>query len=198
VGPSVVQALWANAALRAFSGFLIMFLGFLLREESIGGMEPNVALGVVAASAAVGNATGTGLGAWLKTRGPEGIVAGVLTVSVASAVTAAIVYDLATVVTVAAVAGLAQALGKLSLDAMIQRDIPEAVRTSAFARTETALQLAWVVGGGVGISLPLDGTLGMTVAAVTLLVALVFPGRRLAVRRSRRRRSPGVRGWAAR
>ncbi|CAM5563179.1 MFS transporter OS=Streptomyces cyaneofuscatus OX=66883 GN=G3I52_20265 PE=4 SV=1 [Streptomyces cyaneofuscatus] len=29
---------------------------------------------------------------------------------------------------------------------MIQRDVPEEVRTSAFARSETLLQMAWVVG----------------------------------------------------
>lgn len=99
---------------------------------------------------------------------------------------------------VAAVAGLAQALGKLSLDAMIQRDIPEEVRTSAFARSETALQLAWVVGGGVGIVLPLNGTLGMGIAAGVLIMALVLTGRRLTTRRSRPARSPGFRLRGAR
>ncbi|CAM5324175.1 hypothetical protein SALBM217S_01389 [Streptomyces griseoloalbus] len=48
----------------------------------------------------------------------------------------------------AAVAGFAHALAKLSLDALIQRDVPELVRTSAFARSETLLQMSWVLGGG--------------------------------------------------
>ena len=60
----------------------------------------------------------------------------------------------------AAIAGFAQALAKLSLDALIQRDVPEAVRTSAFARSETLLQMSWVLGGAVGIVLPLNGTPG--------------------------------------
>ena len=42
-----------------------------------------------------------------------------------------------------------------SLDATIQRDVPERHRTSAFARSETLLQLSWVVGGFIGIALPL-------------------------------------------
>ncbi len=63
----------------------------------------------------------------------------------------------------AAVTGLTQALAKLSLDALIQRDVPEEVRTSAFARSETLLQLAWVIGGGIGIILPLNGMLGLSV-----------------------------------
>jgi hypothetical protein len=75
---------------------------------------------------------------------------------------------------VALAAGLAQSLGKLSLDAVIQRDVPEAVRTSAFARSETLLQLSWVVGGGVGIVLPLNGALGLGLAALGLVVMLVL------------------------
>ncbi|NED80817.1 MFS transporter, partial [Streptomyces sp. SID11233] len=59
----------------------------------------------------------------------------------------------------------AQALAKLSLDALIQREVPEQVRTSAFARSETMLQMAWVLGGAIGIALPLNGVLGLSVAA---------------------------------
>ena len=36
-----------------------------------------------------------------------------------------------------------------SLDAIIQREVPESLRASAFARSETMLQLAWVVGGAL-------------------------------------------------
>ena len=46
-------------------------------------------------------------------------------------------------------------MGKLSLDALIQRDVPERHRTSAFARSETLLQLSWVIGGFIGIAIPL-------------------------------------------
>jgi hypothetical protein len=67
---------------------------------------------------------------------------------------------------VALVAGAAAALGKLGLDAVLQADVPERVRTSAFARSETVLQLAWVAGGVVGLWLPLSGPWGLGVAAV--------------------------------
>ena len=56
---------------------------------------------------------------------------------------------------------------------MIQRDVPEHVRASAFARSDTALQLAWVLGGGLGIALPLVPPLGMGIAAAGLLGGLV-------------------------
>jgi MFS family permease len=198
VGPSVVLALWANAAMRGFSGFLIMFLGFLLRKHPIADLGSTQLFGAVVTAAAVGNAIGTALGAWLKSRAPEAIIFCVLMVSAACAAWAAVMYSLVTVLAVSASAGLAQALGKLSLDAMIQRDIPEEVRTSAFARTETALQVAWVIGGGIGISLPLNGTLGMSVAAVSLTLTLMIVGRKLTTRRTRRKRSPGMRLRTAR
>ena len=71
-------------------------------------------------------------------------------------------------------AGLAQSLAKLALDATIQRDVPERVQSSAFARSDTTLQLAWVVGGFVGIAMPLIRRgLGLGVAAGVLALRLV-------------------------
>jgi hypothetical protein len=84
---------------------------------------------------------------------------------------AAIDYGLWTVVAISAVAGLSQALGKLSLDALVQSDVPERTRTSAFARSETALQLAWVGGGAVGLVLPLSGPWGLGLAACATAIA---------------------------
>ncbi|ARF56936.1 MFS transporter [Streptomyces gilvosporeus] len=180
VGPSVLHGLQANAALRALSGFLTFFLAFLLREQPLGGLGPAASLGLVAVAAGTGNALGTAVGAWLKARDPEAIIAGVLGLALSVTVLAAVFYEVMAPVVVtaaAACAGLCQALAKLSLDATIQRDVPEAVRTSAFARSETALQLSWVVGGALGISLPLIGVLGMAVAS-----GLVALGAAVAVR----------------
>src|SRR5215210_3614770 len=179
----VVSALRANAALRAFSGFLTMFLAFLLRENPIGGLDDTVALALVAGCAATGNAVGTTIGSRLRTRAPEAVIVVVLAVVTAAAVGGAFFYGVTTVIAVGFSAGLAQSLGKLSLDAIVQREVPEAIRTSAFARSETLLQLGWVVGGGVGIALPLNGRLGLGVAAVGLVVTLVFTMRAAGQRR---------------
>src|SRR3712207_9066264 len=46
------------------------------------------------------------------------------------------------------------------------------LRASAFARSETVLQLSWVVGGALGIALPPTGWLGFTVAAGLLVLAV--------------------------
>nr|WP_242440599.1 MFS transporter [Streptomyces sp. CB02923] len=180
VGPSVLHGLQANCSLRSLSGLLTFFLAFLLREHPLGGLGPQVSLGLVAVAAGAGNALGTAVGAWLRARAPELIIAVVLGLALAVVVTAAAFYAVLAIVVVtgvAATAGLCQALGKLSLDALIQRDVPEPVRTSAFARSETALQLSSVVGGAVGIALPLNGTVGLAVGA-----ALLTAGALLAVR----------------
>ncbi len=165
VGPSVLHGLQANAAHRALSGFLIFFLAFLLREHPLAGQSAAVSLGIVGVAAGTGNACGTAVGSWLRARGPEVIVATVLGLALGVAVLTAVLFSTVMVAALAAVAGFTQALSKLSLDAMIQRDVPEEVRTSAFARSETLLQMSWVAGGAIGIALPLNGVLGMSVAA---------------------------------
>ncbi|MFE9450592.1 MFS transporter [Streptomyces sp. NPDC006739] len=165
VGPAVTHALGANAALRCLSGFLIFFLAFLLREHPLTGESAAVSLGIVGVSAGAGNALGTAVGAWLRSRAPEIIIVTVVAVVLGTAMVAAVFFGAFLVACLAAVAGFAQALAKLCLDALIQRDVPELVRTSAFARSETLLQMAWVFGGAVGIVMPLNGTLGLGVAA---------------------------------
>ncbi|WP_189214614.1 MULTISPECIES: MFS transporter [Streptomyces] len=170
VGTAVTHALAANAALRCLSGFLIFFLAFLLRVHPIAGQSAAVSLGIVGVAAGAGNALGTAVGAWLRSRAPELIIVTVVAIELGVAVTAAVFFGTVLVACLGAVAGFAQALGKLSLDALIQRDVPERVRTSAFARSETLLQMSWVLGGAIGIALPLNGVLGLAVAAAIVAV----------------------------
>jgi MFS family permease len=174
VGAAVVRALRANAALRALSGLLTMFLAFLLREQPLGGLGPELTVALAIGGVVVGSMIGTAAGALLRVRRPDAIVVGVLLGAAATTVLSAVVWTLATALLVCLVAGLAQQLGKLALDAVVQRDVPERVRTSAFARSETVLQLAWVVGGIVGIAMPLVAPLGLGVAAAGLAAAAVL------------------------
>nr|WP_152892548.1 MFS transporter [Streptomyces adustus] len=179
VGPAVTHALGANAALRCLTGFLIFFLAFLLREHPMTGQSAAVSLGIVGVAAGVGNALGTAVGAWLRSRAPEIIIVTVVAIVLGAAVTAAVFFGAVLVACLTAIAGFAQALAKLSLDALIQRDVPEPVRTSAFARSETLLQVSWVFGGAVGIVLPLNGTLGLAVAACIVAVGWLTTARGL-------------------
>lgn len=165
VGPAVTHALAANASIRCLSGFLIFFLAFLMREHPMTGQSAAVSLAIVGVAAGTGNALGTAVGAGLRSRAPEIIIVTVVACVLTATVLAATFFGALLVACLAAIAGFAQALAKLSLDALIQRDVPERVRTSAFARSETLLQMAWVVGGAIGIATPLIGPLGLAVGA---------------------------------
>lgn len=192
LGPVVTEALRANAALRAFSGFLILFLAFLVRAGGFPGVPQSLALGMFVVAAGAGGVVGTSVGAWARSRAPELLVLATLALATAAAAVSAAFYGLVAVVVVAAVAGVAQSLGKLGLDALVQRDVREGVRASAFARSETLLQLSWVVGGGAGLAVSLvpNGTLGFALTAAGLAGMFAF----LLAGRARRHRAPRPRG----
>ncbi|GAA1112164.1 hypothetical protein GCM10009630_06540 [Kribbella jejuensis] len=169
---AVSRGIRCNLGLRFVSGFLTMYLAFLLRDQPVSGVKGAVAAGAVVAAAGIGNSLGTLVGSLLKARKPEGVVLAVLLADAAVAVAVAVLYGFPILIALGLVAGLCSSLGKLSLDAMIQRDVPESVRTSVFARSETVLQLAWVLGGGCGIVLPLIPRLGFGFLAGVLLVVV--------------------------
>jgi hypothetical protein len=148
----------------------------------ISGHSPQFLLAAVIGAAGLGNFVGIAVGSVMKGVNPKLTVVLAMLAGAAAAVLAALTYGLFSLVVLGFVAGLAQCLAKLSLDSTIQRDVPERVRTSAFARSDTTLQLAWVIGGFVGIALPASPRLGLTTAAVVLvawsLFVLAGPGRR--------------------
>ena len=170
VGPSVMLGLRANTALKALSGFFSIFMAFLVREHPIDGLKPLTAIAFIAVAIAVGSGCGSFIGGMLKERAPEAIVTASLAIAAAVAVVAAFYYGLVMVLVLSFIAGVSPAMAKLSLDAMIQRDTAEAVRTSAFARSETVLQLAWVLGGGVALALPGYAWLGLSALAAGLSI----------------------------
>lgn len=167
----VVTALRCNAGLRLLSGFLTMYLAFLLRDDPFPGWEdrPELLLGLVVGAAGAGSTMGVALGSLLRSVRPEVTVLVTLLLDTALAVVVAVTYGLPTAVLLGLTAGLAQSLGKLSLDALLQSEIPERSRTSAFARSETLLQLSWVCGGFLGLVMPLEPRLGFGAVAAVLL-----------------------------
>ena len=78
LGPVVGEAMGANAALRAFSGFMIFFLIFLLRTVHFGTVPDKLALGELVGASLIGGFIGTAIGAGLKSRAPQVIVFGML------------------------------------------------------------------------------------------------------------------------
>jgi MFS family permease len=171
---TVAFALRANCGPRWLSGFLTMFMAFLLRENPIGDWRPEVLLGLVIGAAGLGNTLGIALASVLKRVNPALTVVIAVVADAVMALVAALLYGLVPLVLLGLTAGLSQSLAKLSLDSTIQRDVHERVQTSAFARSDTTLQLAWVVGGFVGIAMPLMPRTGLGVAVAVLTAWLVF------------------------
>lgn len=188
IPPAVAYALRANCGPRWLSGFLIMFMAFLLRQHPIEGWSPEALTAVVVGAAALGNFLGVVAASLLKRISPAVTVSVVLLVDVAATALGALFYGVFMIGVLGLVAGLGQALAKFSLDATIQRDVPHRVQASAFARSDTTVQLAWVIGGFVGIAMPLDpAELGLFVAAVVLTAWTAF----VLTRRPRAAAEPG-------
>jgi MFS family permease len=137
------------------------------------GVREVVALGAVAVAAGVGNAAGAFLGNRLGQRAPLRVATGMLLLASVSAIATAALYSLVTLVVLGLVTGAFAQLGRLCLGAIVQSDTDEAMHSRVFAQTETRLQGAWVVGGGLGTVLPLIPWLGFGVVSLLLVIALV-------------------------
>jgi hypothetical protein len=170
---AVLAALVSALGTRLLIGFLTLFVAFLMREHPLPGLPGTVTLALVVGVAGAGNAIGTVIGNALAHRRPEVIISAALLATVASAIATAVFYSLWTLLALGLVAGLATQLVKVGTDAVVQRDIEESVRTRVFAWVETSLQMAWVVGGGIGIALPLVPQLGFGVVAGLLVLVLL-------------------------
>jgi predicted MFS family arabinose efflux permease len=90
----------------------------------------------------------------------------------AIAVVAAVSGSLVVAALAAFVTSGASAIAKASLDASLQDDLPEESRASAFGRSESVLQLAWVLGGAMGVLVYTELWVGFTAIAALLIPAL--------------------------
>lgn len=194
VGPVVREAMEANASVRFFYGFILFFLAFDLRTEHFGHTSYKIALGGFAAAIAVGGVLGTLIGSALKARAPTVLMFTVLALATLVSIACAMFFGLWSVLAVALAAAISQTLVKVSLDSIVQREIPPQTRASGFAFSETVHQLALVGGGLIGLLLSLTGSgfAGLTVAAIGLALALCWlvASRRRRILRARRA-SPG-------
>lgn len=176
LGPDIVIALWGNGTIRVLTGFLMMFAAFAVKahaEQS--GESPFVQLlmlGVIGAAAGAGGFVGNALGSRLQFGQPNQVVLAAGAATLGSTVLASVFGGIVTAAVVGLVGSTASALAKVSLDAVIQADLPEESRASAFGRSETVLQLAWCFGGAVGLLLPAVYWLGFLVVSLLLAIGL--------------------------
>lgn len=170
----VAGVLRSAAALRWLAGFLLFFGAFVVQEHSIGGLPKAVALSALAIGLGAGNFAGTIIGARISTFDATRLAVVLLLITAATTVFTAIAFGLLSVFAVAVISTGTAAIAKLGLDATIQQRVDDAVRTSTFARSETTMQLAWVVGGAIGILLPTRPVVGFSVASAGVVFALVL------------------------
>jgi MFS family permease len=176
VPPAVAFALRANVAPKFLYGFMLMFFAFLLQSphHPVPSWKSTILLGVVAGGAGVGNFLGIAAASLLRRIRPAVTVSAVVLADAVVVLVTALQVSVLTLALIGLVAGLGQALAKFSLDSTIQRDVPERVQTSAFARSDTTLQLAWVVGGFVGVALTPHEHSGLYVAFAALVAWTVY------------------------
>ncbi|MGX1763531.1 hypothetical protein ACWIG5_42660, partial [Streptomyces lydicus] len=165
--------LWGNSAIRVLTGFLTFYIAFVAKATEHRPVQQAAMLGVVGAAAAIGNFAGNATGARIKLGRPSLIVLGCTAACALVALFATFTNNLLGAALATLVAAGTSALAKVSLDALIQDDLPPESIASGFGRSETVLQLSWVVGGAAGVLLPTDYWKGFAVITAVLVIGLV-------------------------
>ncbi|WP_031937330.1 MFS transporter [Prescottella defluvii] len=174
LGRTVVTGLWGNGTIRVLTGFLTLYIAFVAKASTEHAALMQAAmLGLVGAAAGIGNFAGNAAGARLELGRPAAMVLRCTIAVTVVAIIAAVTGNLLTAALAALVASAASALAKVSLDASLQQDLPEESIASGFGRSETVLQLSWVIGGAMGVLLPTELWIGFTVVSVVLTIGLV-------------------------
>ncbi len=177
-GKLVIATLIGSGILRGLYGFLLLFLAFAIKAGDLTtgllGREltGQAALGVVGGALAIGSFLATAVGTRLRIRHPAALQAIGLVIVATVAGLATFRFSLLLVALLCLVTALVSGIAKLAVDASIQERIRERLRASSFAHSETALMLAFVAGGALGL-IPLDGRVGIgALAAISALGAV--------------------------
>jgi hypothetical protein len=191
----LITAMQGESVLRFLSGLLTIFLAFYV-ESTAHGVTAALQLGAIVAAAGGGNFAGTAIGTKLRLPRPELIINYSVVAAAISCLLVAVLFNVTIAVVGMFVSAVTNSMSKIALDALIQRDVAETLRSSAFARSETFLQLAWVFGAAFGVLLPVShgGALAFWVAGVVVAaVAAVVVLRTRAISRATSARGPHTR-----
>ena len=181
-GP-VRRALATTTSLRALSGLLTLGLAILMKANH----TSSFVVGLVLGAAVAGSLLGTALASRLPPRRTARLTAVALLLPSVACTVAALGGTSALQALAVGSVGMGASLGKYALDASLQTQVGPRQLGSAFARSETSLQLGWALGGGLGLLVSLaDGTglggegamsLVFVVAALVAVGGLLVAGR---------------------
>lgn len=172
LGRNIITSLWGNVTIKMMVGFLFLYPAFVAKSHQASGWVQIGILGLVGAAAAAGNLAGNGVAARLELGCPSVLVVRCATAVTVAALVGALTGKLMVVALAALVTSACGAIAKASLDACLQNDLPEESRASAFGRSETLLQLAWVIGGATGVLVYTDLWVGFTAISSFLILGL--------------------------
>jgi MFS family permease len=172
LGRNSITALWGNCTIKAMVGFLFLYPAFVAKSQDASGWKQLAMLGLIGAAAAIGNFAGNYASARLQLGHPAQLVVRSTIAVAVVALAAALTGKLLVVAIAAFVTAAASAIAKASLDASLQHDLPEESRASAFGRSESLLQLAWVAGGATGVLVYTELHVGFTVISAVLILGL--------------------------
>ncbi|WP_285034104.1 MFS transporter [Mycolicibacterium sp. lyk4-40-TYG-92] len=172
LGRNIITSLWGNCTIKVLVGFLFLYPAFVAKSHDAGAWEQLKILGLIGAAAGIGNFAGNIASARLKLGHPAQVVVRATVIVTAAAIAAAVAGNLMVAAAAALITSAATAISKASLDASLQHDLPEASRASAFGRSESVLQLAWVIGGAIGVLIYTDLWVGFTAVCAVLIPGL--------------------------
>jgi predicted MFS family arabinose efflux permease len=172
LGRNIITALWGNCTIKVMVGFLFLYPAFVAKSHDASGWEQLRILGLIGAAAVIGNFAGNFTSARLKLGHPAKLVVRCTIAVTVAALAAAVTGNLLVAAVATLITSGASAIAKASLDASLQDDLPEKSRASAFGRSESLLQLAWVAGGATGVLIYTDLWVGFTTISAALILGL--------------------------
>lgn len=150
--PAVIRkALVATVSLRAISGLLTLGLAILLKSHR----TSTPVVGLILGAAVAGGLVGTGIASRFSAERTAKLTAWALVAPTVACLVAAVFGTTLFEALAIGFVGLGASLGKYALDAALQTHVPPSQTGSAFARSETSLQVGWALGGAIGLGVSL-------------------------------------------
>jgi hypothetical protein len=167
-------------ALRGASGLLTFVIAFALKRSG----DPAILFGAVALAATLASFAGTFVSPVLRRHVvDEHVILGTCAaIAALGAVAAAVQQGFSGMIIATITLALASSSGRHSFDSLLQQHVDERQRSRAFARADTMLEIAWVVGSLVPTVLnlePIPGYLAVVALGAVSIIVLVRGGARV-------------------